>query len=161
MARDKELLQLELRLLVARYGKAEVADGLATIEGVDRAALDNDIGGYAKKKAKTRARRHQQKSVEEMVRLANPPPAVRDLVEKLAHAFQGREFLPQFRDVRRFLESRRITVSKFRSRADAFPTLLRVLSEQDVDELTALYERLAGSGSDLGIITDQILGSRD
>lgn len=161
MARDKALLHLELRLLVARYGSAEVAGALSTIEGVDIAALDSDIRGYAKKKAKTRARRHHEKSVEDLVILTNPPPAVRDLVEKLAHAFRKREFLPQLRHVRRFLESRRIAVSKFRSRSDALPTLLRVLSEQDADELTALYEGRAGSDSDLGIITDQILGTRD
>ena len=96
-----------------------------------------------------------------MVRQANPRHAVRDLVEKLARAYKERDFLPEFRDVRRFLESRRISVGKFRSRSDAFPTLLRVLAQHDLEELTALDEGRTAAGSDLGLITDQILGSRD
>ena len=161
MTRDKTLLDLELRLLVARHGKAQIARALSAIESVDLTLIDDDIKSYERKKTKEGAHRGPEKSIEEMVGQANPRPAARDLVEKLAHAYKKRDFLPEFRDVRRFLESRRISVSRFRSRADAFPTLLRVLAQCNPEELTALDERRTAAGSDLGIITDQILGSHD
>ena len=121
MTRDRTLLDLELRLLVARHGRAQIAKALSTIEGVDVALIDDDIKSYERKKAKKEAQRRPERSIEEMVRQANPRHAVRDLVEKLARAYKERDFLPEFRDVRRFLESRRISVGKFRSRSDAFP----------------------------------------
>ena len=127
---------------------------------VDLTLIDDDIKSYERKKTKEGAHR-PEKSIDEMVRQANPRPAARDLVEKLAHAYKTRDFLPEYRDVRRFLESRRISVSRFRSRADAFPTLLRVLTQYNPEELTTLDERRTAAGSDLGIIADQILGSRD
>ena len=161
MTRDRTLLDLELRLLVARHGKAQIAKALSTIEGVDVALIDDDIKSYERKKTKKGVQRRPEKSIEEMVRQANLRPATRDLVEKLARAYKERDFLPEFRDVRRFLESRRIFVGKFRSRSDAFPTLLRVLAQTDLEELTALDEGRTAAGSDLGLITDQILGSRD
>ena len=96
-----------------------------------------------------------------MMREANPRPAARGLVEKLAHAYEKRDFLPELRDVRRFLESRGVSVSTLRSRSDALLTVLRVLAQQELDELTALDKGRSGGGSDLGVITDQILGSRE
>ena len=161
MTRDKTLLSLELRLLVARHGKAQVTKALSTIGDVDLAAVNDDIKGYERKRTPKGTRRGRRKSIEEMMREANPRPAARGLVEKLARAYDERDFLPELRDVRRFLESRGVSVSTLRSRSDALPTVLRVLAQQDLDELTALDKGRGGGGSDLGVITDQILGSRE
>ena len=163
MTRDKTLLNLELRLLVARHGKAKITKALATIDDddADLIVVDDDLKGYERERTKKGARRGRRKSIQEMVREAAPRPAARGLIEKLARAYDERDFLPELRDVRRFLESRRGSVATLRSRADALPTVLRVLVEHDLDELTSLDKGRVAGGSDLGVITDQILGSRD
>ena len=93
-----------------------------------------------------------------MVREADPAPSTARLVEKLARAYDERDFLPEFRNVKRFLESRQVATTKFRSRADALPAVLRILAICSPDELRQLDEGRLGAGSDLGLITDQILG---
>lgn len=161
MTRDRTLLGLEIRLLVARYGKARVVKALSTIDDVDLAGLHDDITGYERKRTRSGARRRPRRSIEEMVREANPPPASQGTVERLARAYDERDFLPELRDVRRFLEARGVSVGAFRSRSDALPTVLRVLAQQELEELTALDKGRSGGGSDLGVITDQILRSRE
>jgi len=161
VTRNRTLLDLELRLLVARHGKTEIVEALSTIGDVDLAVVDDDLKGYERRRAKKEARGARRKSIEEMVQDANPRPAARRLIGKLARAYDERDFLPELRDVRRFLESRRVSVSTLRSRSDALPTVLRVLAEHDLDELAALDRGRAAGGSDLGVITDQILGSHD
>lgn len=161
MTRNRTLLGLELRLLVARHGKAEIAKVLSTIGDVDLAVVDDSLKDYERRRVKKEVRRTRRKSIEEMVRDANPPPKAKGLVEKLARAYDERDFLPELRDVRRFLESRRVSVSTLRSRSGALPTVLRVLVQHDLEELAALDMGRAAGGSDLGVITDQILGSHD
>ena len=129
MNQDKALLDLELRLLVARHGKARIANTLSTImEDVDLAAIGDQIKAYEERTKKNKARHRPNKSIEEMVRKADPAPSIAGIVERLARAYDKKEFLPEFRDVKRFLESRRVPTTKFRSRSDAFPAVLRVLA---------------------------------
>ena len=95
-----------------------------------------------------------------MVQDSNPNgAAAQRYMERLAHAYQDRQFLPELRAVKRFLESRGVPAEKLRSRSDALSTVLRALAECELDELKALNERKGMSGSDLGMITDQILGN--
>ena len=159
MNRDETLLDLELRLLVARHGKAQIAKTLSAIGDVDVTLVDSGVKAYEDNAGRNRARRRPRKSVEDMMRgisLEDPDTAV--LVERLARAYEEKDFLPEFRDVRRFLESRRISTAKLRSRADALPTVVRELARFSLDELQTLDERRLDRGSDLGIIADQILG---
>ena len=162
MNQDKALLGLELRLLIARHGKARVSEVLSSIEDVDLPALDSDVKTYEEGRPRRRtARPRPRKSVDEMIREANPEnPDAERLVRKLALAYEDKRFLPGLREVKRFLESRRISAEKFRSRADALPAVIRVLARADPDELAALDERNDARGGDLGIIARQILGHR-
>ena len=158
MSTDKALLDLELRLLIARHGKARVSEVLSSIEVVKLAALDSDVKAYERDSTKKR-RVRSRKSVDEMIRDANPEnPDTEHLVRKLALAYENRRFLPGLREVRRFLESRYMSADKFRSRADALPAVIKVLARTEPDELATLDEREETRGGDLGIITNQILG---
>ena len=106
-----------------------------------------------------KAQRRTEKSIEEMVREVKPVnPDVAHLLGKLARAYENKEFLPELRKVKQFLEYRDIPTSKIRSRRDALPIVLQALAPCSIDELRELDEEKRGSRSDLGIITDQILG---
>ena len=73
MNQDKALLGLELRLLIARHGKARVSEVLSSIEDVDIPALDSDVKTYEEGRPRRRtARPRPRKSVDEMIREANP-----------------------------------------------------------------------------------------
>ena len=159
MNRNQTLLDLELRLLIARYGKTKVAKALSGIGNTDLPAIKAGIEDYENGAKRSKAQRRTEKSIEEMIREVNPAnPDVAHLLEKLARAYENKEFLPELREVRRFLEYRDIPTSKIRSRRDAFPIVLEALAPCSIDELRELDEENRGSRSDLGIITDQILG---
>lgn len=159
MSRNETLLDLELRLLIARHGKRRVSEVLAAIGEVDLTVIDNEIKAYEEKAKRNKTQRRRRKSIEEMVRNANPDSVDAErLIEKLARAYENKEFLADFREVKHFLESRHVAIVKFRSRADALPTVLRVLAQYKLDDLQVLDENRRVHRSDLGIITDQILG---
>ena len=159
MSQVKTLLDLELRLLIAQHGKTRVSKALSAIGDVDLTEIDGEIKAYEDKTKRKNTQRRSRKSIEEMVQDANPDsPDAKRLIEKLAYAYEYKEFLPELREVKRFLESRRVSVAKFRSRADALPTVLRLLAQSTLDDLQTLNEKKWAHRSDLGIITDQILG---
>lgn len=159
MSQTKTLLDLELRLLIAQHGKTRVSKALSAIGEVDLTEINVEIKAYEDKAKRKNTQRRSRKSIEEMVQDANPDSFhAKHLIEQLARRFENKEFLPEFREVKRFLESRRVPVAKFRSRAEALPTVIRLLAQSTIDDLQALDEKKQSLGSDLGIITDQILG---
>lgn len=158
MNQDKALLGLELRLLIARHGKARVSEVLSSIEDVDFAALDSDVKAYEEGNTKRRKTR-PRKSIDEMIQEASPEnDDAERLIQKLALAYEDRRFLPGLRDVKHFLESRRTSAEKFRSRGNALSAVIRVLAKADPEELADLNEKNEARGGDLGIIAAQILG---
>ena len=159
MSQAKTLLDLELRLLIAQHGKTRVRKALSAIGDVDLTEIDIGIKAYEDKAKKKNTQRRSRKSIEELIQDANPDnPEAKRLIEKLAHAYEYKAFLPELRDVKRFLESRDFPVAQFRSRADALPIILHLLAQSTLDDLQTLDEKKRSRGSDLGIITDQILG---
>lgn len=157
MNEDRTLLGLELRLLIARHGKRQVSEALSAIGDVDVARVEEGIRAYENRKSRPRNR--PGKTLAELVRDAHPKSVeAHRLIEKLGRAYENREFLASLREAGRFLESRGNPVRAFRSRADALPAVLRALALCDLEELQTLYDRRRDHRSDLGIITDQILG---
>ena len=160
MSRESTLLDLELRLLIARHGKARVSAALSAIGDVDLDVLDTGIREYEDESRNRTSHRRASKSIEEMVQDSNPNgAAAKRYMERLAHAYQDKEFLPELRAVKRFLQSRGVQTEKLRSRSDALSTVLRVLAECELEDLQALNEEKEMRGSDLGMLTDQILGT--
>ena len=159
MNQNKELLGLEIRLLIARHGKARINEVLSSMEDVDLATLDADVKAYEGRARKSKARPRSRKNIDEMIQETNlENPDAEHLIRKLVLAYEDRQFLPEFRDVKRFLDSRRTLDVKFRSRADALPAVIQVLAQTELDELAMLDERRRARGGDLGIIANQILG---
>ena len=160
MSRESTLLDLELRLLIARHGKARVSAALSAIGDVDLDVLDTGIREYEDESRNRTSHRRASKSIEEMVQDSNPNgAAAMRYMERLAHAYQDKEFLSELRAVKRFLQSRGVQAEKLRSRSDALSTVLRVLAECELEELQALNEEKEMRESDLGMLTDQILGT--
>ena len=162
MNRDA-LLDLELRILVARYGRREVLDALSRIKQTSAATLDSDVKAFEEATGRNRrpVRRGPRRSVEEIVRGLNP---VNDeagkLVEKLGIAYETRAFLPVLRDVKAFLERKGVPAVRIRSRAEALPTILDTLSRLSTEELRSIDRERLDTRGDLAIIADHVLGRR-
>lgn len=161
MSRTTTLLDLELRLLVARYGKLRVSKALEAIEeDVDLTLLDTEIRTYKGKARRSKTKPRSRKTIEEMVQNSSPKSLNAELlIKKLAHAYENKEFLPKLREVKLLLQSRGVPVVKIRSRAAALPIVIRALAQYDLNELKAFdKKRKPVHVSDLGMIADQILG---
>ena len=93
----------------------------------------------------------------ELLVAQNPEKA--DTLRSLDVRFSNKTFLPELRDVRRFLENHSVPSKSVKSRVDARPKLFRVLASLDSSELSSLSEQMDSGGySSLGIISDHILG---
>lgn len=157
-------LRMQMKLLVAFNGRQRVLEELASVEGLDLATVERElaeISSNAKPKAAAARRPRQRKSVHDLIRDVPLDDEVRPLVEKLAVAYEARGFLPELWRVKQFLESKGIDGTKTRSRNDAFPKVLSVLSGLSRNELELLEADLENRASDLSILTDQILGPTD
>ena len=187
MNQSQTLLDLELRLLVARHGKDRVAKTLSKIEGGERAAsevrrytrrgnewvlttsenvrrpsIEAEVSAYEDSAKRNRAKRQLKVSIEDMVREVGPSNSeVARLLSRLARAYEKRVFLPDLQEIRRFLASRGKPTTRVLSRRSLLPTVLQVLAQCSMDELKAFDADKRPGRSDLGIITDEILGHRD
>ena len=156
--RQDTLLSLEARLLVARYGRQRVLETLAEISNVDLAVIQREIETY-EVKGKNKKPIRRKNSVGELLKKANLNEYTGPLVEKIAYAYDNKEFLPELQKVKRFLESQGIKSDKLRSRTDALPKVIDVLAHQSRDSLEKLVaESETNDRGDLGLIADQILG---
>ena len=158
-----QMLNLQVQLLLAQYGRKQVLEVLAVVDGVDLAHVQRELQSArarledkAKKKRSTRRRNAQ-----ELVEAAKPSSDVRPLVEKIALAYERKECLSELWRVRKFLESEGVDASKLRSRTDALPKLIAVLATRPRDKLEELIADWGrhGNRNDLALLTDAILGA--
>ena len=164
MNKNDTVLDLSLRLLVAQHGQARVLEALSAIQEVDLDAIRSEIEACGNKTRGGKTQRLPRKRIEDEIRKAQPDShEAQAVIRKLAHAYENKEFLPELRDVRRFMEAHstvpiKSVSSKLRSRADGLIAVIGVLARCSLDELHLLDRQTRAKGSDLGIITEQILG---
>lgn len=152
-----EIIKLKVKLLIAEHGRRTLIEALASVDNVEIGDIEKEIEAYKTKKKKPK--RQRKGLVELLQNLPTPSEEARQILEKIVYRYDSREFLPQLRDVRKFLDSQDETTPILKSRKDALPIVINVLSHKTVDELQQLSdESVLNSGGDLGIITEQILG---
>ena|SRR6476620_5832462 len=96
-------LEYEVALLLAKYGKTAVLNALAAKMQFSHEELEALLKEIPSRKPRERASKLPSASaaVDEIIR---QHPSKAPLLRKLHDRFQNRSFLPEFRDVRRFLE---------------------------------------------------------
>lgn len=150
-------LTLRTQMLVSEFGKKQVLEALATIDGVDVQAVERELAACQGKKGTAKARR--RKSVPELLDQARVRSDSRPALERVAYAYESRRFLPDLAKVRNFLGERGVDPSKLRSRADALPKVIKVLAQESAESLERLLAPTRNDRGDLGILADHILGS--
>jgi hypothetical protein len=150
-------LAYEVALLLAKYGKNAVLNELATKMQLTHAELESLLMEIPIKKGLARSKKASAAvdSIDEIIR---QHPAKAHFLRTLQARFQNRTFLPELRDVRRFLERHSTDLGSTKSRTESFPLLFKLLAELDLTELDELCEAEPQSTySSLGIISDEIL----
>jgi len=152
-----KFLEYEVVLLLAKYGKSTVLHALAQKINVTPEELETLLQKLPTSKSGSSP--SKKPSAQELVgELAQAHPEKANMLRTLHGRFENRSFLPELRDVKRFFEQRTRTLGATKSRVEALPKLLRLLSELPVSELESFcHSKPEGTYSSLGIISDEIL----
>lgn len=151
-----KFLELNLRLLVLRYGRRSVLEALAHLEERTVEDLERELLAAEKK---PKGKRPLPSVAEVVAAESQKRPEISEPLGTLAVAFEGRAFLPQLRDVQRFLERIGSSSPKLKSRAAAMPVLIRALAKLGPDELhqLSIADKSAGD-SDFALLARAIMG---
>jgi hypothetical protein len=155
-----ELIQAEVSLLLIKYGPEAVLSALAKRINQPLEQLRHFVDQLASVPV-VEPKNTQKKAPKafdlDSLLIAHPTKVV---ALKTLHArYLNRTFLPELRDVKRFLERRGHVTANPKSRVAAASVLFRMIAELPDSELTQLCEEPEhGLGtSSLGIISDEIL----
>jgi hypothetical protein len=158
----KDYLSLHLSLLLAQHGEVSVLEALAPLLGCAPAELHEKLVyvrkiGYASPKKSARLSTGGA-SIET---LFAKHPEKAEVLRKIQARFLARTYLPELKDVRRFLDRHGRPSATLKKRDDSFAIVARELVRLTSDELqSVLSEHGSSDYSSLGVISDQILGRK-
>jgi hypothetical protein len=152
-------LKVQLRPLVARFGRTRVLQALRAVSETGVAQLEPEIADAGVKKPGKPPR--QQKTVEEMVaslRLASEE--AQRLMVQLGHLYESRQFLPNLHDADEFLRRNAASLRKCKSRKEALRPVLQALSGMPASELAELVDQTnhVSGQSDYAILANELMG---
>jgi hypothetical protein len=152
-----ELLKLELRLILLRHGRRKVIQALAALGDQSPEQIEADLAA-AERNKKSAKPRYVPSATELAADIARERPESTEAMRTLAVGYDNRTFLPQLRDVQRFLERAGVQRKKLRSRREAAEEVFAVLSKLRADEL----QRMAVSSepakdSDYALLAREIM----
>lgn len=155
-----EILELELSLLLIKYGERKVFRSLAKVDGLSVSELEAKLKRVhqAEKKPSRRKGRDTAKVIEEII---NQHPQKSQLLKLLYSRFQSGSFLPQLRDIKRFFNKHSLEPGNLSSRNNSAAKVFKLLASLNENELKELtQERDKTEYSALGIISDEIMKQR-
>ncbi|MCA9421728.1 MAG: hypothetical protein KC592_11965 [Nitrospira sp.] len=151
-----ELLQIELRLLIHRYGKQRILSLLARIGEQTLAELEQQIREL---EGKRKVKAPKPSIIDRAISEGRQHPELAESLRALAVRFQNRTFLPNLRVVQRVLDQVEHTKGKLKSREAAVPLLIRSLTKLTPDELKLLLAQHNMPGeSDYSLLARAIMG---
>lgn len=169
-----QVLNLQIQLLLHQHGRKQVMEALAAIENSDLASIQSQIQSIrnrrnskthkprktAKSESGKTARRENAKYLIETVHLE---PEIKPLVRQIALAYERKEFLPELRHVRHYLDAAGRDADELRFRTEALPEVVAVLASCTRNELEALLASIEDTGghNDLAVLASEILGPAD
>jgi hypothetical protein len=154
-----DLLDIDVRLLVLRYGKTKVLQALAKLSDQTLEDIERQLQVIAQK---PKPKRTQPTIMDLVAAQAQERPEIAEPLRTLAVGFENRTFLPQLRHVQRFLDRSGTTHGKFKSRTAAAPAVIRTLAKLPADDLVRLTTTDDSStDSDYAILARAIMGKTE
>ena len=153
---SSKLLDIDVQLLILRYGRPKVLQALARLGKQTVEDLEHQLRATAQK---PKAKRPKPSAMDLLTSACRERPEIAELLRALAVRFDNRTFLPHLRDVRRFLD-RIGTPAKLTSRAAAAPFLIRALAKLTPEDLSQLSVTDESAGeSDYSLLAKAIMNS--
>lgn len=141
MSDSESLLALDIRLLLLRYGRTRVLHALASLSSQTQEELERDIAAAQDRKTKKKSKSSPTSDL--VASTFRDRPELVPIVQQLVTRYENRMFLPQLRDVQRFLDRTTGSHVRLKSRKAAIGPLLRAMakmSAEDVSRLTGVAE---------------------
>lgn len=150
------LLELQLELLLLRHGRRAVVEALAGAGGMTPEAVADAI----RKVPQRTKKRSAPPTVESVIqREVGSRPEHMLVVTRLMVEYENKTFLPQLRDVQRFLERATGTHARLKSRAAAAGQLVKALARMPESELRQLAAAATAPGTnDYELLAHEIMG---
>lgn len=156
---NDRFLEIDIRLLVLRYGRQKVLRALAQLGEQTFDELEQQLRAV---KQKSKVKRRAPSVMELVSSECSKRPDIAEPLRALAIRFENRTFLPHLRDLRRFLDPDGSSSRKLRSRSAAVPKLIRTLAKLTREDLLRLATEDKSAGEDdYAILARAIMGRPD
>lgn len=152
-----ELLDIDVRLLLVRYGRARILQALARLNEQTVEDLETQLQNIANR---PKVKRASANAIDLVGAEAKARPEIAESLRALAVRFENRSFLPQLRDVQRFLDRTGASHGKLKSRAAATPIVIRTLGKLAPDHLAQLLLDKTNTDSDYALLARAIMGPK-
>ena len=152
-----ELLEIEMRLLILRYGRPKVLRTFARLSELSVEELEQRLRAVEQR---PKAKRPKLSAMDVFTSEFQDHHEIARTLRALAVDFDNHTFLPHLRDVQRFLDRIGSPAGKLKSRAAAAPFLMRALARLTSDDLGRLL--VAGKStadSDYSLLARAIMNS--
>jgi len=149
-----EFLDLEIRLLVLKYGRPSVLQSLARLENTSFEELERRLDEISKKPARKRKEPPSPEEAVDQLKISNPVLKTRLLT--FAREFERKRFLPDMRDAVRFGQQQGIQI-RVKSRREAFPKVAAILAKFPVSKLDDLLEHVGEEQGSFARLADAII----
>ena len=154
---SSKLLDIDVQLLILRYGRPKVLQALARLGKQTVEDLEHQLRAAA---PKPKAKRPKPSAMDLLASACRERPEIAEFLRALALHFDNRTFLPHLRDVRRFLDQIGTPPAKLRSRAAAAPFLIQALAKLTPEDLSRLSVTDESAGeSDYSLLAHAIMNS--
>src|SRR5688572_10966134 len=113
------LVRLEVRLLVLRYGRRKLVETIANLDDKSIEDIEKEISAAEARRLKKGS---QTISTPDLIKKSfHERPELIPVIERLMSRYENKTFLPQLRDVQRFVDRVGATHGRLKSRQAAIP----------------------------------------
>lgn len=154
----QEILDLEVSLLLIKYGKESLFKTIAKRLEIDEAILNNELQILLNSKSFSKNKKRNPPKPFAIDSVIKGKEEKSNYLRQLFSRFENKTFLPELKDVKRFFDRYEMSAPKSRLLAKAH--LFKFLAELEISELEKLLDQKTTSireSSALGLISDEIL----
>jgi hypothetical protein len=156
-----EIIELEICLLLIKYGERKVINSLAKVVDLDIKDIETKLQRI-QRPIKKPVKKNAKLRLQFIDKIIDQYPERANLLKILYSRFQNKTFLPELRDIKRLLDRYSLESRGVKSRNAAAPKVFNLLATLDETELMELSQQQERGGySSLGIISDEILGPKN
>jgi hypothetical protein len=155
---NDQILALELRLLILRYSRRRIIDALARLGDQTREEVESELNVALERKTRRNSKPKQRPTSDLIADACRDSPETVEPVTTLVSRFENRTFLPQLRDVVRFLDRAGISHGKLKSRRASTPRVVAALAKLNAEELRQLAAPpIPGVENDFALLAREIM----